>query len=194
MPIILRELNEMWKFFSYFLKMVRQFTNDSQEFNQLLEILRKYALACYDKEPRRTQRVFLESLLVGVVGEVKASREWRKRERLMELVYDFNGRDLNEKKMVLSRLKEVVGSDSGLYMEWLAVLVREETQDRANTGNRLIEDYIYYAHQHLTSSSLPLRTSSLKILYEISKTQAIEIIQTYFYNKAPSFQHSQADP
>ena len=31
-------------------------------------------------------------------------------------------------------------------------------------------------------------------IYEISKTQAIEIIQTYFYNKATSFQHSQADP
>ena len=112
----------------------------------------------------------------------------------MEIVYDFNGRDLNEKKMVLNRLKEVVGGDSGLYMEWLAVLVREETRDKANSGNKLIEDYIYYAHQHLTSSTLPLRTSSLKILYEISKTQAIEIIQTYFYNKATSFQHSQADP
>ena len=30
-----------------------------------------------------------------LVGEVKASREWRKREKLMELVYEFNGRDLN---------------------------------------------------------------------------------------------------
>lgn len=29
-PILLRELNETWKFFSYFLKMVRFYPNDRQ--------------------------------------------------------------------------------------------------------------------------------------------------------------------
>jgi hypothetical protein len=193
-PILLRELNETWKFFSYFLKMARHSPADSQELGQLVDLLRGYALASQQKEGRRLQRVFLESLLLGLVGEVRASKEWRKREKLMELVYDFGGRELNEKKLVLNRLKELLGSDIGLYMEWLAVLVREETQSKANLSNRLIEDYIYYAHQHLTAANAPLRTASLKILYEISRTQAIEVIQPFFYARAGNFQHSQADP
>ena len=58
----------------------------------------------------------------------------------------------------------------------------------------MIEDYIYYAHQHIASSSQIFRTSALKILYEISKTQSYELIQTYFYGKSQSFQQSTADP
>jgi len=60
-----------------------------------LELLRTYALACYNKEARRTQRVFQESIIILLVGEVRASKEWKKREKLMQLVYDFQGRDLN---------------------------------------------------------------------------------------------------
>jgi hypothetical protein len=40
-------------------------------------------------------------------------------------------------------------------------------------GNRLTEDFIYYAHQYLSSSAQSLRTSALKIMHEISKTQSI---------------------
>ena len=61
-------------------------------------------------------------------------------------------------------------------------------------NNKLIEDYIYYAHQYLASSCQTFRTSALKILYEISKTQSIELIQGYFYTKAINFQHSSSDP
>ena len=74
------------------------------------------------------------------------------------------------------------------------MLVKEETESRHNLGNKLIEDYIYYAHQYIGSSSQTLRTSALKILYEISKTQSIELIAAYFYSKATSFQSSQSDP
>lgn len=81
-----------------------------------------------------------------------------------------------------------------MFMEWLSVLVKEETVQRNNLGNRLIEDYIYYAQQHLSSSGQAFRTSALKILFEISKTQSFELIQVYFYSKAPAFQHSTADP
>ena len=63
-----------------------------------------------------------------------------------------------------------------------------------NLGNRLIEDYIYYAHQHLSSSCQVFRTSALKIFYEISKTQSYETIQGFFYGKATAYQQSTADP
>lgn len=52
-----------------------------------------------------------------------------------------------------------------MFIEWLSVLVRVETAQRNNLGNRLIEDYIYYAHQHISSSSQVFRTSALKIFY-----------------------------
>ena len=81
-----------------------------------------------------------------------------------------------------------------MFMEWLSVLVRQETINRNNVGNRLIEDYVYYAHQHITSSCQIYRTSALKIFYEISKTQSYELIQNYFYSKATAFQNSIADP
>jgi hypothetical protein len=81
------------------------------------------------------QKVLLESALAGVVGEVKASREWKKRERLMGLAYDLGGRETSDKKVVLNRLKELLGSNSNLYIEWLSVLVREET---ASKDNRLL--------------------------------------------------------
>lgn len=72
--------------------------------------------------------------------------------------------------------------------------MREETATRNNLGNKLIEDYIYYAHQHISSSCQLFRTSALKILYEISKTQSHELIQNYFYSKATSYQQSTSDP
>lgn len=74
------------------------------------------------------------------------------------------------------------------------MLVREETESRNNLGNRLIEDFIYYAHQYMGSASQSLRTSALKILYEISRTQAVELIQGYFYGRAGNFQGGQGDP
>jgi hypothetical protein len=74
------------------------------------------------------------------------------------------------------------------------VLVKEETETKNNLGNRLIEDFVYYAHQYMGSSSQALRTSALKILREISKTQSIELIQGYFYARAASFQASHGDP
>jgi len=66
--------------------------------------------------------------------------------------------------------------------------------DRANIGNKLIEDYVYYAHQYIGSSLQALRTSALKILYEISKTQSYEVIQAFFYAKAIAYQNGNSDP
>ena len=91
-------------------------------------------------------------------------------------------------------MQDTIGSNSQMFMEWLSVLVRDQTKDRQNSGNRLIEDYVYYAHQHISSSSQSFRTSALKILYQISKTQSYELIQGYFYSKAVNFQRSTADP
>jgi hypothetical protein len=48
-PILLRELNETWKFFSYFIRMFRHFSYERQEFGQLHEIVHSYAVACYSK-------------------------------------------------------------------------------------------------------------------------------------------------
>lgn len=79
-------------------------------------------------------------------------------------------------------------------MEWLAALVKEQTEPKNNLGNKLVEDYIYYAHQHIGSSSQILRTAALKILYEVSSAQSIDHIRNFFYAKAVSFQSSQADP
>ena len=104
-PILLRELNETWKFFSYFLKMLRFYPNDRQEFAQLHDIIKSYAASCYAKEPRRVQKVFLESLVQILIGEVRVCKEWKKREKLMFLVYEFNGRDISEKKVALNKLK-----------------------------------------------------------------------------------------
>lgn len=104
-PILLRELNETWKFFSYFIRMFRHFPNERQEFALLHQIVRDYALACYAKEPKRLQKVFLESLAGTLIAEVKVCKEWKKRGKLMRLVYDFQGRDINEKKVALNKLK-----------------------------------------------------------------------------------------
>ena len=43
--------------------------------------------------------------MVVLVGEVRNAREWRKREKLMSLVYDFEGQEPAEKRNALSRLK-----------------------------------------------------------------------------------------
>jgi hypothetical protein len=94
-PILLRELNETWKFFSYFLRMFRHFPYERQEFALLHDIVRSYALACYAKEPKRLQKVFLESLASTLIAEIKVCKEWKKREKLMRLVYDFQGRDIS---------------------------------------------------------------------------------------------------
>lgn len=95
---------------------------------------------------------------------------------------------------MLGKLKDLIGSNTQIFIEWLSVLVREETMNRNNLGNKLIEDYIYYAHQHISSSCQIFRTSALKILYEISKTQSYELIQAFFYSKASAYQHSTSDP
>lgn len=85
--------------------MLRFYPHDRQEFSQLHDILKGYAAICYSKEPKRMQKVFLESLVQLLIGEVRACKEWKKREKLMFLVYDFNGRDIAEKKVALNKLK-----------------------------------------------------------------------------------------
>ena len=81
-----------------------------------------------------------------------------------------------------------------MFVEWLSILVKEETIDKNNGGNKLIEDYIYYAHQYISSSSQNLRTCAFKIIHEISMTQSTFLISDYFYQKAASFQQSEGDP
>ncbi len=54
-----------------------------------MELVTGYTGACRAREPRRLQKVFAESLLTIIVGEVKNSKEWKKREKLMSLVYEF---------------------------------------------------------------------------------------------------------
>jgi hypothetical protein len=44
-------------------------------------------------------------LVSVLIGEVKICKEWKKREKLMLLVYDFQGKDINEKKVGLNKLK-----------------------------------------------------------------------------------------
>jgi hypothetical protein len=48
-PIFLRELNETWKFFTYFLKMVRHYPFESQEFTLLHQIIQSYAIAGHNR-------------------------------------------------------------------------------------------------------------------------------------------------
>lgn len=83
----------------------------------------------------------------------------------MGIIYEFEGQDAAEKRNALGKLKDLIGSNTQIFIEWLSVLVREETMNRNNLGNKLIEDYIYYAHQHISSSCQAFRTSALKILY-----------------------------
>lgn len=64
----------------------------------------------------------------------------------------------------------------------------------STSSNKLIEDYVYYAHQFIACSSVPLRTSALKILHELSKTSHCSLIEPYFLSKAVPFQSSRCDP
>ena len=102
---MLKDINEIWKFFIYFIKLLGFFGENSEELNYLIDLLRTYATAAHNNENKRLSKVFMESLIDSLIEEIKTTGSLSKRERLMQLVYDFSGRELHEKKAVLSRLK-----------------------------------------------------------------------------------------
>ena len=54
--------------------MFKHYGPDSQEFELLIDLVRSYTAACRQREPRRVQKVFAESIINVLVGEVKAAR------------------------------------------------------------------------------------------------------------------------
>jgi len=56
----------------------------------------------------------------------------------MALVYDFSGRESEDKKTILSKLKDLIGSNSTLYMQWLSVLVKEETEGKNPSDSKFL--------------------------------------------------------
>lgn len=59
--------------------------------------------------------------------------------------------------------------------------------------SQLLDDYIYYAQQFLSSSVMAARTAALKILLEIGKVEC-HMIDKYFISKFQMFSHSRNDP
>jgi hypothetical protein len=78
-----------------------------------------------------------------------------------------------------------------LYIQWLSVLVKEETQK--DKDGRLLDDFIYYAQQYLSSSSSVSRNSALKILSEISRSHC-GLVEKFFLSKTGVFRNSKDDP
>ena len=79
-----------------------------------------------------------------------------------------------------------------MYIQWLSVLVKEETQ-KDKQEMRLLDDFIYYAQQYLSSSSSVSRTSALRIMSEISKSHC-NLIEKFFLSKTSLFRNSKDDP
>ena len=92
-PIILREINETWKFFGYFLRTFRCVSDFNDEFIMICDVVSLYAKHCHEKEPKRLAKVFYDSLLSILISEVKVANYWKKKEKIMNLLYDFSGRD-----------------------------------------------------------------------------------------------------
>jgi len=106
--ILLREINETWKFFTYLLKLFKVTGENIQVFGLLCEIIGNYARNCHAKEPKRLGKVFYEALLMTLVNEVKIMNNMRRKQALMGLLYDFTGRNIEEKKTALSKLKVLI--------------------------------------------------------------------------------------
>jgi len=62
---------------------------------------------------------------MSLVNEVKLMNNMRRKQAMMRLFYDFTGRNLEEKKTALSKLKDLISSSNVLYIQWLSVLVVE---------------------------------------------------------------------
>lgn len=76
---MLKELNEVWKFFAYFLRMLGSFSETSEEFTSLLDLLSTYATSCCLNEKKKINKVFFESLITILLSEVKNATNWAKR-------------------------------------------------------------------------------------------------------------------
>lgn len=91
---MLKELNEIWKFFIYFIRMMSHFSETSEEFHSLMDILVTYAASAQLNDKKKISKVFLESLIQAFLDEVQAASNWDKKERIMETIYNFTGRDI----------------------------------------------------------------------------------------------------
>ena len=92
LPTMLKDINEIWRFFIYFIRMFSFFNENSDEFSSLIDLLKKFAIGAHSNENKRLSKVFMESLIESLIQEVKNAGSWFKKERLMDLIYDFSGR------------------------------------------------------------------------------------------------------
>jgi hypothetical protein len=60
---MLKDLNEIWKFFIYFIKMFSYFSEGSEEFNYLIDLIVNFAAGGNLNEKKKISKVFMESLI-----------------------------------------------------------------------------------------------------------------------------------
>lgn len=66
----------------------------NEMFNLLWLIISNYGKNCHAREPKRMGKVFYEALLMTLVNEVKLMNNVRRRQMMMQLLYDFTGRGI----------------------------------------------------------------------------------------------------
>lgn len=55
---MLKELNEIWKFFTYFIRMISLFNENSEEFDNLLDLLIIYASSAQLNDKKKLTKIF----------------------------------------------------------------------------------------------------------------------------------------
>ena len=55
------------------------FPETSEEFANLIDLLKKYALGAHANENKRLSKVFMESLIDSLIQEVKKAHSWFKK-------------------------------------------------------------------------------------------------------------------
>jgi hypothetical protein len=65
--IILREINETWKFFTYFFKLLRPLGDNWDPFMLVCDVIGTYSRQSHLKEPKRLSKVFYDGLLTTLI-------------------------------------------------------------------------------------------------------------------------------
>jgi hypothetical protein len=164
--LLIRDVNELWKFMYFMFRCLRSVAVDKECFLKVVEIIMIYSQSFLKKDAGKFNAFFKEMFIGEFVSCLKNCKTFEKKIYCVKLLYSFFEDSYTGKHEAIRLFNDTL-KDQGLFIQSLSILIREEKEiNELNT--ELIKDFQFYAKFAIGARKPSLRVSGFALMSHLA--------------------------
>ena len=164
--LLIRDVNELWKFMYFIFRCLRSVAVDKECFLKVVEIIMVYSQSFIKKDAPKFNAFFKEMFISEFVATLKSCKTFEKKIYCVKLLYCFFENTYPGKQEAMKLFRENL-KDQGFFIQSIGILLKEESE--LNDQNaQLIKDFQYYARYAVGARQASLRVAGFSLMAHLA--------------------------